>query len=69
MSMHLDGISILDEGRSQIPSTASLPSVWTELTPGASGAPAESHVPALLLVHGGLNQSGGGRRTNLGARS
>ena len=38
MSMHL-GISILDEGRSQVPSTASLPSVWTELTPGAAGAP------------------------------
>ena len=66
--MHL-GISILDEGRSQVPSTASLPSVWTELTPGAAGAPAESHMPALLLVPRGLNQTGRGGRTNLGASS
>ena len=68
MSMHL-GISILDEGHSQSPNTASLPSVWTELTPGAAGAPAEPHVPALMLVHGGLNQTGGGGRTSLGASS
>ncbi|XP_055401351.1 coiled-coil domain-containing protein 24-like [Bubalus kerabau] len=47
--MHLD-ITILDEGRSRSPSTDSLPSVWTKLTPGAAGTPAESHMPALLLT-------------------
>lgn len=49
VSMHLD-ITILDEGRSRSPSTDSLPSVWTKLTPGAAGTPAESHMPALLLT-------------------
>ena len=49
VSMHL-GITILDEGHSRRPSTASLPSVWAELTLGLQEPLAESHVPALLLV-------------------
>lgn len=38
VSMH-PGITILDEGHSRSPSTASLPSVWAELTPGAARTP------------------------------
>lgn len=50
MSMH-PGITILDEGHSRSPSTASLPSVWGRAHSwGCKNPLAESHVPALLLV-------------------
>lgn len=48
---------------SRRPCTAHLSSVWTELTPGATGAPeAESHLPAMLAWGAGLNQSSKGWR-------
>lgn len=60
MSMH-PGITILDEGHPRSPSTASLPSVWAELTPGAARNSWQSHTCLLCCLclnqtRGGLNQ-------------